>query len=92
MTDYKMALKTLLQYDFNAIDFSYARLPAIEAVKKQIPTKPNGNYCPVCKRHLRCPKRDIGYSGKVKNRKGDNYCPDCGQALDWSDNNGITEK
>ena len=55
---------------------------AISALKKQTPQKPNRHgfdpnalissvsyTCPACNRHL-----------------GDyNYCPDCGQALDWSD-------
>lgn len=60
---------------------------AIEALEKQIPKKPNNIYCPICKRPLRKAKEDIGYTGKVKKRKADNYCPGCGQALDWSSEN-----
>lgn len=56
-----------------------------EALEKQIPRKPNGEYCSCCKRHLRKPKVSVGYTGKVKKRNGDAYCPSCGQALDWSD-------
>lgn len=26
---------------------------------------------------------ESGFTGKVKKRKADNYCPSCGQALDW---------
>lgn len=58
---------------------------AVEALEKQIPVKPNGEYCPCCKRHLRKPKVSIGYTGKAKNRNGDAYCPSCGQRIDWSD-------
>lgn len=57
---------------------------ARQAIEKQIPKKPNNIYCPICKRPLRKAKEDIGYTGKVKKRKADNYCPGCGQALDWS--------
>lgn len=53
--------------------------------KKQIPVEPNGEYCPCCKRHLRKPKVSIGYTGKVKNRNGDAYCPSCGQSIEWGD-------
>lgn len=52
---------------------------AIEALEKQIPKKPygtNGNWmnlsmnrCPYCKTYPLNPK--------------DDYCPNCGQALDW---------
>lgn len=58
------------------------------AVEKQIPKKPTDictpvvtwGLCPVCKGEL----------SKFKNRpnrvlKNNLYCPDCGQALDWSD-------
>lgn len=67
----------------HAILITEALNMAVESLKKQIPKKPNGTYCPVCKRHLRCPKLNIGYTGKAKNRKGDDFCPSCGQALDW---------
>lgn len=60
---------------------------AVKALEKQIPKKPNGEYCSCCKRHLRKPKISVGYTGKVKKRNGDAYCPSCGQALDWSENN-----
>ena len=56
-----------------------------DLLEKHIPRKPVKAYCPNCKRHLRCPKQYISHMNKVKNRIGDNYCPRCGQALDWSE-------
>lgn len=47
---------------------------AIEALEKQIPEKPKEDgwlYCPICGRDVLMDRFD--------------YCPDCGQALDWSD-------
>lgn len=57
---------------------------AMEIVYKAIPKAPINSYCPSCKRHLRCPKSEHLFSGRTKNRIGDNYCPSCGQAIDWS--------
>lgn len=73
--------KDIYDRDKEALEF------AVKAVEKQIPKKPNNIYCPICKRPLRKAKEDIGYTGKVKKRKADNYCPGCGQALDWSSEN-----
>lgn len=53
---------------------------AIEALEKQIPKKPTGNKmncCPSC-------KALVGIHTDVINAKY-NYCPKCGQALDWGD-------
>lgn len=58
---------------------------AIESLGRDTPKKPNGEYCPNCKRHLRKPKVSCGYTGKVKRRNGDNYCPSCGQAIEWEE-------
>ena len=52
---------------------------AIVALEKQIPKKVTKSVCPSCNRIFL-----FRYSEK---RKGD-YCDNCGQALDWSDNNG----
>ena len=49
---------------------------ALNALEKQIPKKLKDNgwlYCPICGRDVLMDRFD--------------YCPDCGQALDWSDNN-----
>ena len=47
-----------------------------EALEKQIPKKLKDDgrlYCPICGRDVLLDRF--------------NYCPDCGQALDWSDDN-----
>lgn len=51
---------------------------AIVALEKQIPKKVTKSVCPSCKR--------IFLFRHGEKRKGD-YCDNCGQALDWSDNN-----
>ena len=81
-------MKILLKNDFNAVVFSYARMPAIKALEKQIPKKPIDICTPVVTWGL-CPncKGELNKLGGRKNRvfKTNAYCPDCGQALDWSD-------
>ena len=62
---------------------------AMEIVYKAIPKAPVNSYCPSCKRHLRCPKSEHLISGRTKNRTGDNHCPSCGQAIDWSNENEL---
>ena len=52
---------------------------AIVALEKQIPKKVTKSVCPSCNR--------IFLFRHSEKRKGD-YCDNCGQALDWSDNNG----
>lgn len=75
-------------------DIREAVVCAIKALEKQLPKKPDteitnrgiditGEYdidsyyiCPVCKCVIGdCEKEDYWYK----------FCPDCGQALDWSD-------
>lgn len=58
-----------------------------EALEKQIPRKPidvctpvvTWGLCPIC-------KGELNKLGNQPNRvfKSTKYCPDCGQALDWS--------
>ena len=60
------------------LDYSVAFETAIEALEKQIPKKVTKSVCPSCKR--------IFLFRHGEKRKGD-YCDNCGQALDWSDNN-----
>ena len=50
-----------------------------EALEKQIPKKVTKSACPSCNR--------IFLFRHSEKRKGD-YCDNCGQALDWSENNG----
>ena len=61
------------------LDYSVAFETAIEALEKQIPKKVTKSVCPSCNR--------IFLFRHGEKRKGD-YCDNCGQALDWSDNNG----
>ena len=51
---------------------------AIVALEKQIPKKVTKSACPSCNR--------IFLFRHGEKRKGD-YCDNCGQALDWSENN-----
>lgn len=70
------------------IDYSMAFEMAIKALEKQTPKKPldictpvvTWGLCPVC-------KGELNKLGNRPNRvfKGNAYCIDCGQALDWSD-------
>ena len=49
---------------------------AIKALEKQIPKKPDldgGIYCPCCLHEFK------------ENYDTTSYCPNCGQAIDWSD-------
>ena len=77
----KEAIKTIqvaiaeVEWEY-PLDYSVAFETAIEALEKQIPKKLKDDgwlYCPICGRDVLMDKFD--------------YCPDCGQALDWSDNN-----
>ena len=65
---------------------------AIEALEKRIPKKPiyeadgydeNGNLIYDCAICPNCENDDFEYG---INNWGCEFCPDCGQALDWSDN------
>ena len=60
------------------LDYSVAFKTAIEALEKQIPKKVTKSACPSCNR--------IFLFRHSEKRKGD-YCDNCGQALDWSDDN-----
>ena len=58
------------------LDYSIAFETAIKALEKQIPKKVTKSACPSCNR--------IFLFRHSEKRKGD-YCDNCGQALDWSD-------
>ena len=60
------------------MEYAIAFETAIEALEKQIPKKVTKSACPSCNR--------IFLFRHGEKRKGD-YCDNCGQALDWSDNN-----
>lgn len=61
---------------------------AIEALEKQIPRKPdkrkghkqNDYYCAVCRYYLG-DEMELKFAGLQPK-----FCPNCGQALDWSEN------
>ena len=57
---------------------------AIEALEKQIPKRPTGSYphCPYCNSDM----IEIWMGGGFSETQL-NYCPNCGQAIDWSDEN-----
>lgn len=68
------------------VDSNSALDVAIEALKKQMPKKPipKGKYhfsCPLCKNELGIEREDIS----VYDMTPPNFCENCGQALDWSD-------
>ena len=54
---------------------------AIKALEKQIPKKPNKNFEKFSGVWCSCGK----YLGKGYFVDKPSYCPDCGQKLDWSD-------
>ena len=78
------AIKTIeiaideVEWDY-PMEYSIAFKAAIEALEKQIPKKVTKSACPSCNR--------IFLFRHSEKRKGD-YCDNCGQALDWSENNG----
>ena len=82
MHDYKDALREVLHQVYRNTDDFEMRISKdcykliIEALEKQIPKKLKDDcllYCPTCGRDVLMDRFDC--------------CPDCGQALDWSDNN-----
>lgn len=74
------------------MDYTVAFEEAIMALEKQIPKKPKETdayphklYCPTCYWTFYFNKENAdGY----RRMHMFTYCPECGQAIDWSDNNG----
>lgn len=67
-----------------------ALMRAEEAIKQQLPKAPVHFYhpthsvnCPKCYQRLGCE-----IDGKLCDGRKPRFCPDCGQAIDWSDDNG----
>ena len=82
MYDYEDALREMLHQVYRNTDDFEMRISKDcyklirEALEKQIPKKLKDDgwlYCPICGRDVLMDRFD--------------YCPHCGQALDWSDNN-----
>ena len=70
---YEESLKTL---DETVIGNLELKIVLSNAIEKQIPKKPDldgGVYCPCCLHEFK------------ENYDTTNYCPNCGQAIDWSD-------
>lgn len=71
--------------------YATAQGMAINALEKQIPKKPLDKQTPVITWAI-CPvcKGERNMRGGKANRifKSNEYCPDCGQRLDWSDTDG----
>lgn len=84
MYDYEDALREMLHQVYRNTDDFEMRISKDcyklirEALEKQIPKKVTKSACPSCNR--------IFLFRHSEKRKGD-YCDNCGQALDWSDNN-----
>lgn len=57
-----------------------------KAIEKQIPKKPNGKQ--IIGASITGYKYKGGQCPKCLSSVCHNYCPSCGQALDWSENNG----
>ena len=81
-------LKYLISGDcsYQQTDFIEEIEIAIDALEKQMPKKPipKGKYhfsCPLCKNELGIAREDIS----VYDMTPPNFCENCGQALDWSD-------
>ena len=55
---------------------------AIDALKKQVPTKATGEHYA----HMRCPSCNhrIPSGGGSSSKRRDNWCNYCGQKIDWS--------
>lgn len=71
------------------LDYTEAFKKAEEALDKQIPQRPINlsnapldAYCAI----FRCPR----CKGRLKMKSKGAYCDKCGQAIDWSDDNGAT--
>lgn len=63
-----------------AIYVSEALYMGIDALKKQMPQKPNGDRCPKCGSD----SISVWLDGGFRETQFD-FCPNCGQALDWSE-------
>ena len=67
------------EYLGDSENMKIAKRIAISALEKQIPKKPHKNYEKLNIKWCKCGC----YLGELKNEQ--NYCKNCGQAIDWSD-------
>ena len=82
----KQRILTQYRYRFTALDIEQNGI-CIEALEKQIPKKPiyqgDGYYDgELVYDTWFCPNCDAGYEVGTDEY---NYCPNCGQAIDWSE-------
>ena len=84
------AAKAEVEWNY-PLDYAVAFEKAIEALEKQMPKKPRATedyphrlYCPNCYYPFERNKSEIALI-REHFIVGNKYCPDCGQALDWSD-------
>lgn len=82
-----------IQTDKKTVEQDKALAIAQKALEKQIPKKPGATedyphrlYCPNCYYPFERNKSEIALI-REHFIVGNKYCPDCGQALDWSDTN-----
>lgn len=75
--------KTVVVYAPEKYENKYykAIMLAIEALEKQIPKKAKNITTTVYYKQGRCPNCNALLKNTINI-----FCPDCGQALDWSDN------
>ena len=92
---FKEAIKTIqvaiaeVEWEY-PLDYSVAFETAIEALEKQIPRKCRIKstaklqtfYCPTCEQVVVSRIENEWLAGRLQK-----YCDNCGQALDWRDNN-----
>ena len=88
---YEEAIQILVDlryFDDDCVEDCVALTMAIEALEKQMPKKPKEEWSKspfsddegCLFQHLMCPN-----CGKMEVNKLDDFCPHCGQAIDWSD-------
>ena len=80
---YREAIEVLNMIETHGPLPTMAKAKSIEALEKQIPKKPHKNFEKFSGVWCSCGK----YLGKGYFVDKTSYCPDCGQKLDWSDNN-----
>ena len=79
MTNEKTIEILKAEYLGDSENMKIAKRIAISALEKQIPKKPHEIYEKLNIKWCKCGC----YLGELKNEQ--NYCKNCGQALDWSD-------
>lgn len=81
MSEYQEPLHTLLRFAQNDPDVKWVLIHEYnllqELVDKEIPTKPNFNEFS----HTECSICNV----ELYKSNGDRYCSNCGQKIDWSD-------